>query len=260
MRIWNPERNAAQGVMVAEMYQRAGGVPCERSAILAGGLRGADLAHAEAQFVAKRLLLRALSDGRNLICDMTMASPRAVESWLVALVAGDYTTRAVFVDISVEESVRRSDALHRAGCEEYLSGRGYGGRYVPAETIRALADVPAETGDQAGAAPAGLRTGAVYACVGVDGGAVTRLLELYWRGGLELGALGREFQARRWPEALPACPAFMKDAAAAIDDPEPYLPGSFDDVVRAYDLGLLSDDEYAFLADAAVAERHSRRI
>jgi len=28
------------------------------------------------------------------------------------------------------------------------------------------------------------------------------------------------------------------------------VPGSFDDVVLAYDLGKLSDDEYEFLAEA----------
>jgi hypothetical protein len=42
-------------------------------------------------------------------------------------------------------------------------------------------------------------------------------------------------------------------AAPAIDDPEPYVPGSFDDVVRVYDLGWLSDPEYEALAAAAAS-------
>lgn len=39
----------------------------------------------------------------------------------------------------------------------------------------------------------------------------------------------------------PICPPGPEVAAPAIDDPELYVPGSFDDVVRAYDLGWLSD-------------------
>jgi hypothetical protein len=48
-----------------------------------------------------------------------------------------------------------------------------------------------------------------------------------------------------------ACPPGLEQARAAIDDLEPYVPGSFDDVVLAYDLGRLSDEEYEFLAESA---------
>jgi hypothetical protein len=51
--------------------------------------------------------------------------------------------------------------------------------------------------------------------------------------------------------APPACPPGLELAGPAIDDPEPYVPGSFDDVVLAYDLGQLSDEEYEFLAGSA---------
>ena len=40
--IWTGERNRQQGRLVAGMYQAAAGVPCERSAVIAGGLPGAD--------------------------------------------------------------------------------------------------------------------------------------------------------------------------------------------------------------------------
>jgi hypothetical protein len=39
--IWTAARNTDQGLLVASMYQRAGGVPCEREAVMADGLRGA---------------------------------------------------------------------------------------------------------------------------------------------------------------------------------------------------------------------------
>ena len=44
--IWTGERNRQQGRLVAGMYQAAAGVPCERSAVIAGGLPGADKAAA----------------------------------------------------------------------------------------------------------------------------------------------------------------------------------------------------------------------
>ena len=47
--MWIPGRNRDQGLLVAGMYQLAGKVPCERRAVMAGGLRGADKASALAQ-------------------------------------------------------------------------------------------------------------------------------------------------------------------------------------------------------------------
>src|SRR5439155_26272462 len=124
--IWTGERGRQQARLVAGMYRAAAGVPCERSAVIAGGLPGADKAaaldrsgvdrsryltvsidavldqmagaglipgdngrspltragqvHAEAQHLAKRVLLRALMDGRNLILDISLASWRAAEA------------------------------------------------------------------------------------------------------------------------------------------------------------------------------------
>src|ERR1700734_4101198 len=40
--IWAPERNRQQGQVVAGLYERAATVPCERLAVLAGGLPGGD--------------------------------------------------------------------------------------------------------------------------------------------------------------------------------------------------------------------------
>jgi hypothetical protein len=47
------------------------------------------------------------------------------------------------------------------------------------------------------------------------------------------------------------CAPGLEAAAPAIDDPEPYVPGSFDDVVLAYDLGEITDVGYQALAIAA---------
>jgi hypothetical protein len=43
-----------------------------------------------------------------------------------------------------------------------------------------------------------------------------------------------------------ACPADLKTATLAIDDPQPYVPESFDDHVLGYDLIHLTDTGYAY--------------
>ena len=213
-------------------------------------LEAADLAHTEAQFLAKRLALRGLADGRNLLFDISMASPVSVQSWIGTLHRAGYSVTGIFTDISVEESVRRTAAAHRRGHDQYRAGLGYGGRYIPPEAIRALADtlgLAATTlGDTGGA-------GDSAAPGQFPGNEITTLLAAYICGQRSLEDLVREFRARRWPPVPPVCPPGLEAATAAIDDPEPYVPGSFDDVVLAYDLGKITDADYQALAIAAAA-------
>jgi hypothetical protein len=299
--IWTGEHQRQQGRLVAEMYQAAAGVPCERSAAIAGGLPGADktaaldqagldrsqyltvsidavldrmaaarlipaadglspleragLVHAEAQYLAKRVGLRALMDGRNLILDVSLASWRAAESWTYALRFADYAVTAVFADISIDEAVRRSDEAHRRGEEAFRRGHGRGGRRIPATAIRALASPAAAAPSNRIRWAVGARSaGAIGGTVGTGtfpGSAVIAMLVSYRDGRLSLDDLCLEFRARRWPQVPDVCPPELEQARDAIDDPEPYVPGSFDDVVLAYDLGWLSDADYAVLATAA---------
>jgi hypothetical protein len=136
--IWTPERNRQQGQVVAALYQRGAGVPCELLAVVVGGLpyedkpavlaaasvdrtrclavsvnavleelaaagiipvaagtspmEAADLVHAEAKFVGKRVALRALADGRNMILEVSMASAQSATSLLGALRCGCHPT------------------------------------------------------------------------------------------------------------------------------------------------------------------------
>lgn len=218
-------------------------------------LAAAHLVHDEAQYLAKRIALVAVNRGWNVILDVTLASRTSAESWAYALRFADYAVTAVFADISIEESVTRSLAAWRHAEEEYGRGRGYGGRPIPPAAIRALAG-PAITGARSsirwvsGAEPASVTAGSARGG-GLPGGAVAAMISAYQRGQLGLEGLGLEFRARRWPEVPPACPPGLEQARAAIDDLEPYVPGSFDDVVLAYDLGQLSDGEYEFLAESA---------
>jgi hypothetical protein len=82
-------------------------------------------------------------------------------------------------------------------------------------------------------------------------GDVIDLIDSYLTGALSLEVLSQRFRTRHWPAVPRVCPPALEQAASAIDDPEPYIPGSFDDVVRAYDLGWLTDTDYQMLATAA---------
>jgi hypothetical protein len=214
--------------------------------------------HAEAQFLAKRIALLALTDGRNLILDISLASWRAAEAWTYALRFADYGVNAVFADIGIDEAARWSDAAYHRGEEEFRRGHGYGGRYARAQAIRALAGpAVAEPRNRIRWALGARSAGAIGGTVGTGtfpGGAVTAMLTSYHDGRITLDDLSLEFRARRWPQVPDVCPPELEQARAAIDDPEPYVPGSFDDVVLGYDRGWLSDDEYDILAGAAAAD------
>jgi len=211
--------------------------------------------HAEAQYLAKRVLLRALVDGRNLILDISLASWRAAEAWTYALRFADYEMTAVFAAISVDEAVRRAEEARRHGEEEFRRGRGHGGRVIPAAAIRALASpVAAATGNRIRWAVGARSAGAIGGTVGsgtFPGSAVITMLTSYREGRISLDDLSLEFRARRWPRIPDVCPPELEAAREAIDDPEPYVPGSFDDVVLAYDLGWLSAADFDILAIAA---------
>ena len=184
---WTVERQVIHRELVDGLYASAADVPCERKAIMAGGLGGAgkstvldknagidrsqyltinpddikeamarqglipeldglspmeasDLVHAESSYVAKRLARRAMDDGKNIIWDITMSNTSTTEQRLDDLERAGYSTRGIFVDISVGEAVRRADTRHRSGHEDYRAGIGFGGRYVPPEVIEAQAD------------------------------------------------------------------------------------------------------------------------
>jgi hypothetical protein len=201
------------------------------------------------------VLLRALVDGRNLILDISLASWRAAEAWTYALRFADYEMTAVFASLGVDEAVRRAEEVSRRGEEEFRRGHGYGGRVIPALAIRALASpIAAATGNRIRWAVGARSAGAIGGTVGsgaFPSSAVITMLTSYREGRISLDDLSLEFRARRWPRIPDVCPPELEAAREAIDDPEPYVPGSFDDVVLGYDLGWLSAEDFDILAVAA---------
>lgn len=81
---------------------------------------------------------------------------------------------------------------------------------------------------------------------------VTDLIAALRAGTMSLDEVAARFRARTWPEPARPDPQTDADIAArAMDDPDPYIPGSFDDVLLAYDKGDLTPAEYEALARAA---------
>ncbi|HEY0937188.1 MAG TPA: zeta toxin family protein, partial [Trebonia sp.] len=102
-------------------------------------LAGAELVHAEARRVAKRIGLVAVNNGWNIILDVTLASRTSAESWTYTLRFADYSVTAVYAGLDPGESVRRAAAAYRHDEDEYQQGRGFGGRPLPPDAIEALA-------------------------------------------------------------------------------------------------------------------------
>jgi predicted ABC-type ATPase len=101
----------------------------------------AELVHEETSHIAARLGRRAEADGKNIIWDITMSRPESGLDRLTALRAAGYTrVEGVFVDIPIDVSLRRVDARHRMGHDEFRVGIGLGGRFVPRELTLAQAD------------------------------------------------------------------------------------------------------------------------
>jgi hypothetical protein len=83
---------------------------------------------------------------------------------------------------------------------------------------------------------------------------VTELIAALRNGSLTLEEVAQRFRERTWPRARkPAPTSYLEMAAAALEDPEPDIPGSFDEVTAAYDRGELTRPQYRTLAEA-VAE------
>jgi hypothetical protein len=77
-------------------------------------------------------------------------------------------------------------------------------------------------------------------------------------GSTTLDQVAERFRQRSWPRrTTPPPTTYLELATAAQQDPEPYQPDSFDDVVAAYDRGELSDHEYEVLSEAVADSKRA---
>jgi hypothetical protein len=81
---------------------------------------------------------------------------------------------------------------------------------------------------------------------------VTELIDGLKRGSISLSEVAQRFRERSWPSTRgPKPETYLERAAAAAADPDPLVPGSFDEVAAAYHRGDISIDDYRTLAEAA---------
>jgi hypothetical protein len=104
-------------------------------------MEASDLAHEESSVIAKHLARRAQAEGKNIIWDITMSRLESTQERIDSLRASGYgQIDAIFIDIPIEVSIRRTQARHREDQERWQAGHGMGGRFVPQEIIQKQAD------------------------------------------------------------------------------------------------------------------------
>jgi hypothetical protein len=83
---------------------------------------------------------------------------------------------------------------------------------------------------------------------------VTDLITALSDGTMTLDQVAQRLRERIWPDIPVHEPGtYLELAARALEDPDPYVPGSFDDVTAAYDRGQISSAQYRVLSEAAAA-------
>jgi hypothetical protein len=87
---------------------------------------------------------------------------------------------------------------------------------------------------------------------------VTDLLAALRDGTMTTEEVAEKFKQRAWPRRQRPEPAsYLEMASQEMRDPEPYVPGSYDDVAAAYHRGELSDEQYAVLIEAIAESKRS---
>jgi hypothetical protein len=87
---------------------------------------------------------------------------------------------------------------------------------------------------------------------------VTDLIEALQDGTMSLDQVAERFRQRSWPRRAASPPdSYLERAGAAQEDPDNYLPGSFDDIVAAHQEGRITDEEYTVLSEAVAESKRA---
>jgi predicted ABC-type ATPase len=104
-------------------------------------MEASELVHEESSYLARQLAIRAQAEGKNLIWDITMSDQAKTEQRIMDLREAGYTKiQALFVQIPIETSLKRTEARYWENQEKWLAGEGLGGRLIPPEVILRQAD------------------------------------------------------------------------------------------------------------------------
>jgi predicted ABC-type ATPase len=112
-------------------------------------MEASELVHEESSYLARQLALRAEADGKNIIWDITMSDGAKTEGRITELREAGYTNiEGLFVEISIETSLRRTEARYWADQDKWMAGDGSGGRLIPPDVILRQADREWGTGNR----------------------------------------------------------------------------------------------------------------
>jgi hypothetical protein len=80
---------------------------------------------------------------------------------------------------------------------------------------------------------------------------VKELLNALHEGNMTLDDVAQRFRVRKWPRRQKSDPtSYLDMAAAELQDPDPYIPGSFDDVAAAYHQKRITREQFRALSEA----------
>jgi hypothetical protein len=83
---------------------------------------------------------------------------------------------------------------------------------------------------------------------------VVDLLNALREGTMTIDDVAEHFRTRKWPRRRRTPPTtYAELAAAELEDPDPYIPGSYDDVAAAFHQKKITREQFRVLSDA-VAE------
>jgi len=95
------------------------------------------LGYEESSYITALLFNDCVNNGRNLIFDTTMGSHMALNAKIGPMREHGYRMNAVFVDIQISTSLRRSQERHRRGLTQFLTaGDKHGGRLLPRYAVK----------------------------------------------------------------------------------------------------------------------------
>lgn len=244
--------------------------------------------HEEASALTQRIADRLTSQGKNVIWDITLNSDKSGESRVDALrhTPSGYHISAPFVNVKLGTSATNAEQRHRHGQDDLNTGKpgAMGGRYVPSDMILSATDKEGkyESANRAawqrlkdrglfdhsmlidnegyanrlveehGKSLAGSTRAAMTEAPGPGKPTsdITEQIQAYRDGQMGFGDLLNSLANRTYE-----IPSFMQGDAPAtnmLDEDTDYSePGTWGEVTRANDTGLLSDDEYQAIHQAA---------